>query len=212
MSWMTGAPSPLRRGLARALLSALLAAAAGAADVPGSASPPPAAVQKPSRVEFLGEDGKLQWRELPAVVEFEALLPHLKASAGEPVRQEMAGFGPGWGGSAQVFWRPPAPVDAPIRNWPWLRTLPVVAAAGRYRMTLVHTVAPDYGTVRIFVKGEPVADFNGYGPGVAQRRLDLGERQLGAGPVEVLFTVFSKDPKSTGYCVGLDRIELQPVH
>jgi hypothetical protein len=61
-----------------------------------------------------------------------------------------------------VFWRPPPPVDTPIRNWPNLRLTVPVPHKGRYRVTLVHTVVPDYAWVRVFLDGKAVADFDGY--------------------------------------------------
>ena len=176
--------------------------------------PPPvpdAVAPRPSRIEYIGEDGKLHWRTLPTVIEMESLLPKVMASAGSISAQPMTPFGPGWGGGAQLFWRPPPPQDTPIRNWPNLRTSPKPIQAGRYRVTLVHTIAPDYGIVRVFLKGQPVKDFDGYAATVMPRRLELGEFQLGPAGFELLFTVFARNPASSGYFVGLDRIELQPV-
>ena len=147
----------------------------------------------------------------PVVVECESLIVTAIVSAGPVDRQEMEGFGAGWSGSGQLFWRPPAPVDEPIRNYPNLRLHLEVDAAGTYALTLVHTVAPDYGTVRVFVRGQPAGDFSGYAESVQWRRFELGERELPAGNVEVVFTVIGKDGASTGYCVGLDRIELRRV-
>ncbi|MDD4881499.1 MAG: hypothetical protein PHR30_03120 [Gallionellaceae bacterium] len=198
-------------------LSALLTQPALAAEAGGSAaiavSPAVQQAIKPgsARIEHLDQRvGGLHFT--PAiVVEVESLLPHIVTSAGTAEQQAMAGFGAGWGGGAQVFWRPPAPVDTPIRNWPNLRLYPQVAKAGRYRVTLVHTVAPDYGTVRVFLKGQPVKDYDGYAAGVTPRRLELGEFKLNAGSFELLFTVFSKNAGSSNYYVGLDRLELVPV-
>lgn len=206
MGCRLGARRPaVGRGARAVLLGLLLGATAG------GAAPPPPAAPGPGWVEYLDDDGRFRWHRQPFAVELETLLPRLEASAGRPVRQEMAGFGPGWDAGAQVFWRPPTPVDTPIRQWPHLRAHPAAPEPGRYRVTLVHTVAPDFGTVRVFLQGQPVADYNGYGPAVAWRRLDLGERRLAAGPFELLFTVFTKDPRATAYCVGLDRLELQPL-
>ena len=203
-------PSRLRPIQAGLLALLALAAPAVAAEASGerTMTAPMAVSPASSRIEYLGKAGKLQWRSLPAVVEVESLLPHIVASAGPATPQAMGSFGPGWGGGAQVFWRPPAPVDTPIRNWPNLRLYPTVSQAGRYRVSLVHTVAPDYGTVRVFLKGQPVKDFDGYATSVMPRRLELGEFQLGAGSFELLFTVVTKNPSSSNYFVGLDRIEL----
>ena len=147
-------------------------------------------------------------RMLPRIVEIESLLPRMKASAGEPARQEMAGFGPGWGANAQLFWRPPPPVEGPIRNYPHVRFSIDVAEAGTYGVTLVHTQAPDYGNARVFVRGTPRRDLAGYAPTVRTARVALGDIPLDAGVNEVVVTVLGKDAASTGFVVGLDRIEL----
>lgn len=140
--------------------------------------------------------------------ECEALLPKAVISTGPAAVQPMHSFGDQWSGAAQLFWRPPAPVDTPIRNWPHLRLHPKVAKAGKYRVALAYTVAPDYGTLRVFVRGKPVKDLNGYAGAVDLRRVELGEFTLPAGTAEFVFTVFGKDAKSSNYFVGLDRIEL----
>jgi S1-C subfamily serine protease len=145
---------------------------------------------------------------LPMIVEIESLLPRMKASAGELTRQEMAGFGPGWGANAQVFWRPPPPVGVPIRNYPHVRFSIDVAEAGTYGVTLVHTQAPDYGNARVFVRGTPRGDLAGYAPTVRTARVALSDIQLDAGVNEVVVTVLGKAAASTGFFVGLDRIEL----
>ena len=148
--------------------------------------------------------------KLPMIVEIESLLPRMKASAGELTRQEMAGFGPGWGANAQVFWRPPPLVGVPIRNYPHVRFSIDVAEAGTYGVTLVHTQAPDYGNARVFVRvrGTPRGDLAGYAPTVRTARVALGDIQLDAGVNEVVVTVLGKAAASTGFFVGLDRIEL----
>lgn len=159
----------------------------------------------------VNEDVALPLAPSPTVIEAESLLASAVVSAGNASRQEMAGFGSGWSGGEQLFWRPPAPVNTPIRNWPNLRLFHQVSKAGRYRVTLAYTVAPDYGKVRVFVRGQPVKDFDGYAPSVLPRRQVLGEFDLGTNRFEMLFTVFSKNSASSNYFVGLDYIELQPI-
>lgn len=138
-------------------------------------------------------------------------LESLKAtvSAGSAARQEMSGFGAGWGGGAQLLWSPPAPVDQPVRNWPHLTVSVEVPARERYELLLFHTVAPDYGRVRVFVDGSPRADFDGHAPQVARRQVALGALQLSAGMHQLVFTLFAKADASNGFLVGLDRLELR---
>ncbi|TAK52767.1 MAG: hypothetical protein EPO25_12655 [Gammaproteobacteria bacterium] len=125
--------------------------------------------------------------------------------------QDMQGFGPQWSGGAQLFWRPPAPVDQPIRNWPSL-TLPLeVPDDGLYSLALDFTTAPDYGNVRVFLRGNAVADFPAYGTGVGRREVVLGRHQLKAGSNQLILAVFGKQEASSNFFVGLDRITARPV-
>jgi hypothetical protein len=151
-----------------------------------------------------------QTRPTAISVELEHLVNTVRPSGGQVVRQEMEGFGAGWSG-AQLFWRAPAPVDAPIRNWPHLSFPFSVPADGTYEVTLRHTIAPDFATFRVFLDGQPVADVDGYSPSVAPRARSLGARRLATGSHSIVITVFSKSPASKGYAVGLDRLDVQPI-
>jgi hypothetical protein len=141
-------------------------------------------------------------------IEAEDLVSSARASAGAVHRQDMRGFGAGWSGNAQLFWGAPPPVDQPIRNWPHLDLSFPVGPDGRYEVVLHHTAAPDFATFRVFLDGQPVADIDGYAPGVSARARSLGERSLTPGRHALVITVFGKAAGSTGYAVGLDRIEL----
>ena len=145
------------------------------------------------------------------VIEAESLIgtAQVSAQAPAPIRQEMAGFGAGWGGNAQLFWRPPAPVDQPTRNWPNVKLWPQIAAAGTYTVSLVYTQAPDFGNARVFINGQARGDLAGYAPTVRTMRLECGDSSLRAGVNEVLVTVFGKAPASSGFAVGLDRLEIK---
>ncbi len=145
------------------------------------------------------------------VVEAESWARSAALSGGELITQDMQPFGSGWGAGAQLFWRPPAPVDGPVRNWPELRAALEVPAAGSYEILVHHTVAADYGRFRVSLGDEPVAEVNGYAPDVALRSVSLGTRTLAAAGHQMVFTVFGKDASSSGYLVGLDRVELRPA-
>ena len=144
---------------------------------------------------------------VPSLLEFEELHSQVIVSAGSVDVQDMQGFGSQWSAGAQLFWRAPAPVHTPLRDWPNLRVSPEVPKPGRYRVSLVYTVAPDYGVVRVFVQGQPVRDLDGYAPAVGVRRVQLGDFQL-QGRIPLVFTVFDRAPPSQGHFVGLDRLEL----
>ncbi len=85
-----------------------------------------------------------------------------------------------------------------------------VPASGVYDLVLRHTVAPDYGDFSVFVAGKKAADVTGYAPAVGLREQPLGRKDLDTS-VQLVFSVFGKQPPSTGFLVGLDRLELRPV-
>lgn len=147
----------------------------------------------------------------PVVVEFETLVATTAASAGKPTVQQMTTFGPGWGGDAQLFWSAPAPVEKPIRQYPYLATLFEVPAAGAYELVLQYTQAPDYGMFTVAVRGRRLVDLDGFSPTVRTERRSLGPQQLDAGANQIVFTVFGKAAAASGYIVGLDRLEARLV-
>jgi hypothetical protein len=197
-----------RRGGWRGAAAVLVAGALGAA--PASAEPPRVEV-RPAAPARAVSPAAATLAALPAVFELESVAGTAKASAGPITVQDMSPFGAGWGAGAQLLWRPPAPVNEPIRDWPHLTVYVPVAQAGTYRLVLAHTAAPDYGDVRVFVKGQPRADVVGYAPGVVRRTVELGTMALAAGKTQVVFTVFGKQAASTAHLVGLDRLELYRV-
>ena len=147
-------------------------------------------------------------RPLPLRIEGESLVGSAHASAGPVSAQGMAPFGSGWSNDAQLFWTPPDPVDTPIRNWPHLTFGLVVPADGTYALAIRHTRAPDYGDVRVFVRGAPVVDLAGYAASVEAVRVDAGKVKLKAGSNQVVLTVFRRPPGSQAAFVGLDALEL----
>ena len=174
-----------RAGVALTVLAGLLMALAGAGEVTA------------------------QRRSTVVSIEFENLVS-AKPSGGQLMRQEMASFGPGWSGNAQLFWAAPPPVDAPIRNWPHVSFSFIAPVDGVYDLVLRHTVAPDFGQFRVFIDGAPAGDVDGYATAVAPRTRQLGTHTLKAGSHPIVITVFSKSAASKGYAVGLDRLDLRP--
>ena len=163
-----------------------------------------AAQQKIRRLEPAATSGKV-------VIEAEALSSQANANAGAVSVQDMRPFGTGWSGDKQLFWQPPAPQEEPIRNWPSLTVLLSYPGTGRVNLILHHTVASDYGKVRVFVNGAAKVDFNGWNNEVAARRVPIGEVELAGKPIQLVFTVFGKDDASSGYFVGLDSFDLTPI-
>jgi hypothetical protein len=140
----------------------------------------------------------------PIVAEGEVLLDTAQASDGQFFRQEMAGFGSGWSGNAQLFWGASQPGAQ-------LRLSPILPAAGPYEVKLFLTVAPDFGIAGISLGEQGTVSFDGYNNGVALREVTLGQLQLPAGLQELQLQVTGKSDLSTGYFMGIDRVEFHPV-
>lgn len=143
----------------------------------------------------------------PLVIEAESLIATAVASGGQMVRQEMAGFGTGWGGNAQLFWRPPTPAGSK----PHMLTEFELSAAGTYDLILHYTTAPDFGQFTVYIDGSNPSLQDGYGPEVALRQVSLGRYPLAAGRHELAFEVTGKNRQSTAYIVGVDRLQLIAV-
>ena len=145
------------------------------------------------------------------LIQGEALLSRAQVKSGAIGVKDMHGYGPQWSGGAQLLWRPQPPVDKPARDWPSLQ-LPLEAPrAGTYEVTLFLTGAPDYGRVRVLLRGKEVGDYAGYAPGVSLRSFSLGRLKLQGGANPLTLVVFGKEDAASNYFVGLDRILLQPA-
>jgi hypothetical protein len=136
---------------------------------------------------------------------------HLNFSAREncpPVVQEMGLFGAGvFRGGAQVFCL--SPQHRPVA---FTMTLPV-EQAGRYRVELYLTHAPDYGILELAIDGAPLgAPYDAWAPWVSPSgAVTFGERTLSAGKHELLFRARNKNAASTSYGIGVDAIALTPA-
>ncbi|MGH7560658.1 MAG: hypothetical protein ACRENB_06545 [Gemmatimonadales bacterium] len=140
----------------------------------------------------------------PFTIEVEALAGGAQATSGQFGVQPMAGFKPGWwGADAQLFW-PASQVGAQ------LNLSLTVPRTGRYTVSLIFTAAPDYAIAMASLDGKPGVVFNGYAPGVSRDKIVIGMFDLSAGPHQLLVQVRGKDPKSTGFFVGLDQLVFEP--
>lgn len=86
-----------------------------------------------------------------------------------------------------------------------------MAQAGTYEVTLFLTGAPDYGRVRVFLRGKPVGDYAGHAPGVSLRSFNLGPQKLDAGSTPMVLVVFGREDEASNHFVGIDRISVQPA-
>jgi hypothetical protein len=158
-------------------------------------------------------------------VEAEQLLQEGKASAsgGELHVQPMAAFGHDWSGGAQLLWTAPAPgavLDLQFQ----------APKNSRWALDLELTLAPDYGKIQLEVDGKSVIEqietfspapggkvkpemlnrvlkWNGYATTVRKgAAFGLPHVVLEGGAHRLSILVFDKDPQSTGYYVGVDRL------
>jgi hypothetical protein len=85
-----------------------------------------------------------------------------------------------------------------------------VDQAGKRRVRVLATAAPDYGKIRIAIDGHAVAgEFDLFCGRVSPSgSLELGNHELAAGQHHVRFTVAGKNPASTGYSFGVDAVDL----
>ena len=117
--------------------------------------------------------------------------------------QPMQAFGSSWSGGAQLLW-----VDGGIGAVLDLQV--EVPEAAAYRVSLALTKGPDFGVIQAEVGGK-ATKFDGYSPTVVRvDPVDLGIFVLRPGQCNVSLMIIGKHPQSTGFLVGVDRIDLKP--
>jgi len=159
-----------------------------------------------SGMEFVGATpGTFGVKLPPLVVEAESLLTagKVKVNGGNLAIQQMAPFGPGWGGDAQLFWSGGsigAVLDATVQ----------LTTAGQYDVDVYLTRAPDYAQVATQVKGAatwlPGHPLDGWGPSVTAPSYasPLGQFALVKGDNQLSLMITGKNAQSSGYLVGID--------
>ncbi len=136
-------------------------------------------------------------------IEAEALLPPMETTAPAEAQGNCCGIS--WSGGAQLWFRPPTANNHVTVAF----TVPVT---GRYELSSVQTLAPDYGISNLAVDGTVVGTpFDGFhANGVAVSPLtDDGSVQLSAGRHVLTLTVTGKNAAAIGYSAGLDYLTLQ---
>jgi WD40 repeat protein/serine/threonine protein kinase len=85
--------------------------------------------------------------------------------------------------------------------------------AGTYHVDIYFTKAPDYGILEVSLDGKKIGQrYDGYDRRVIPAgRLGFGDLKLAKGPHQIRFTVASKNPASTNYCMGIDCLEFKLV-
>ena len=92
-------------------------------------------------------------------------------------------------------------------------TLPALAAIGPYAITLYGGTAPDGGTVRVRLDGDPIGGpLDSYAPvALPTGPIALGSHSLSAGKHTLTFEVTGADTRSKGHALLLDAIRLVPL-
>jgi hypothetical protein len=85
-----------------------------------------------------------------------------------------------------------------------------VRQAGRYRLRVLATAAPDFGRVRMMLDGRPLSpEFDLYCGQVAPAgSLELGTHEFTAGPHRLRVAAIGKNAASTNFHFGLDAVDL----
>ena len=88
-----------------------------------------------------------------------------------------------------------------------------VPRAARYAIRAGFVTARDYGIVQVAVDGRSLGSpFDGFAPRVGTaERIGLGEVDLAAGAHRVRLGLVGKNPEASGYCIGLDYLDLEWV-
>ncbi|MDH3585078.1 MAG: DUF1588 domain-containing protein, partial [Phycisphaerae bacterium] len=142
------------------------------------------------------------WDGNPLVIEGE----HLRMQ-GKSRLQGMRNFGPDWRGDAHLLW------DGTVGQS--MVTSFDIHKAGRYRLQVQLTLAPDYGIFSIHLNGKEVRTaIDTYSPRVELAPMhDLGEVRLKAGTQRLAFKLTgankrAKKFRGRGYLMGLDFLRL----
>ena len=82
--------------------------------------------------------------------------------------------------------------------------------AGRYRLRVLATAAPDFGRIHLALDGRPLApEFDLYCGKVSPAgSLELGTHHFTAGPHRLRFTATGKNTASTNFFFGVDAVDL----
>lgn len=142
--------------------------------------------------------------KIVGIVEGESLIRGAKATDGPVEAQDMSPWDADWSGLSQLWWRP-TKVGAKLSL-----TLKL-AEGGEKELVGYFTKALDYGTVVVWVNGQPVgSEVNLYDLNVIPTGpIALGKVRLNAGNNTIELEIVGKDPRSKGYLVGLDGFLLK---
>ena len=138
-----------------------------------------------------------------------AALKVLKATAGTAEPQtNMNQYKGKWSEDRQLAWQPLGKGETLTLEIP-------VDATGKFEIKAKFTMAPDYGQIRLAMDTRPLLNGRAsdlyYSDVRPAQLLSLGTISLDRGKHLLKITVQDKNPKSQGYRVGIDEIQLVPV-
>jgi hypothetical protein len=146
-------------------------------------------------------------RAVAGAIEGESLAV-LEQTGGVAERQDMEIFGEGWSGGAHLWWRGARPGDR-------LKLAFAAKGAGRRKVFLAMTKAPDYGIVRISVNGEVLAPaFDLF----SEKVEPAGERTFdadlvdGANTLELEIVGTNPRARPQNFMFGLDYLRIEEAH
>lgn len=138
-------------------------------------------------------------------IDVEGEILSAKPSRGQVRIEDMTAFGSGWSGGRQLKWSAPG-------EGAMLMVSPDVAA-GRYEATLHLTQGPAYARIEVIgLEGViPKSDVELYGSTVLPpAQVYLGVIELGP-ERGFAIRILGRDPRASGYAVGLDKLVLVKV-
>jgi hypothetical protein len=118
--------------------------------------------------------------------------------------QPMGSYDGKWSNDNQLWLTPAAPMTIPMGIPPAGPT-----DAGKLKLEIWYTAAPDYGTCELWVNGQKAAAWDGFAPSV-QRKKTKGSLEIKEGENKVELRVTGKNEKSTGYLAGIDCFRVKP--
>ena len=131
----------------------------------------------------------------------------LAKTAGEPQEQDLTGFEGAWSGDAHLWWIGAKPGDKLDLALP-------VKGAGKYRVSMQFTKAPDYGIVQLYLDGEKLGNpLDLYRKAVRPTGvMAMGDRELTAGEHKLTVEILGANDKAIkSYMFGLDYVKLDPM-
>jgi S1-C subfamily serine protease len=123
-------------------------------------------------------------------------------------KQPMAKTDKGeWSGDRMLLWSNEKKTSTLTLELP-------VEAAGKYEVKARFTQGPDCAIAKVDIDGKALykdATIDLYALEVQPKLYSMGTCTLAQGPRKVTITIFNKNPKSNGYHIGLDDIQLIPA-